>query len=118
MDLFDTFSMGNTNRKEADHWIMLENAQPDPHLLPLAGFNTKLKRSLNDLGRLDYDLKISLEKLRSDLDEDTHDCLHARVAELIQPELSKAMQDLTEAICRARKLTEDVISNGCGPSPS
>jgi hypothetical protein len=118
MDLFETFSTGNTDSKEADHWIMLENVQPDPHLLPLAGFSTKLKRSLNELGRLDYALKVSLEKLRSEIDEDTHDCLHARVAELIQPELSTAMQDLTEAITRARKLTDDVISNGGGQSQS
>ena len=118
MDLFETFCKGNTDSREQDHWIMLDNAQPDPHLLPLGGFNRKLKRSLNELGRLDYNLKISLEKLRSELNEDTHDCLHARVAELIQPELSRAMQDLTKAITRAQQLTEEVISNGCGQSRS
>jgi hypothetical protein len=114
MELFETFCKGNTESREQDHWTMLDNAQPDRHLLPLEGFSHKLKRSLNELGRLDYDLKISLEKLRSELNEDTHDCLHARVAELIQPELSRAMQDLTKAITRAQQLTDEVISNGCG----
>ncbi|MGI9291667.1 MAG: hypothetical protein ACR2QG_10380, partial [Gammaproteobacteria bacterium] len=74
----------------------------------------KLERSLTELGRLDYDLKTSLEKLRSDIDEDTHDCLHSRVAELIQPELTRAMSDLAGAITSAHRLTKDVIDNGCG----
>ena len=112
--MFDTFVKSDTDIDDSDHWEMLDQTQPDPHLMPLDAFKRKLERSLSELGRLDYDLKSSLEKLRSDIDEDTHDCLHARVAELIQPELSRAMSDLTEAISSARELTKDVIDNGCG----
>jgi len=115
MDLFETFSK-NSNEREGDHWVMLDNVQPDPRLLPLDTFSRKLRRSLSELGRLDYELKSSLDRLRSDIDEDTHDCLHTRVAELIQPELNKAMCELTEAITRARELTDDVVANGCGRS--
>ena len=118
MNLFGNRFPDNKQDSEPDHWEVLDQAQPDPHLMPLVAFNRKLNRSLNKLGRLDYGLKTSLDKLRSDLDGDTHDCLHARVAEVIQPELEKAMIDLTEAIKRARQLTEDVIANGCGSNPS
>jgi hypothetical protein len=113
MSLFESCHTDDTESAEPGHWVMLDQAPPDTHHLPLELFNRKLNRSLSKLGCLDYDMKISLSKLRSDLDGDTHDCLHARVAEVIQPELEKAMTDLTDAINRARQLTEEVIRNGC-----
>jgi hypothetical protein len=108
MDLLNSFRITN---KEAEHWVALEQAGSPSELAPLDSFRKKLDRSLSDLGRLDYSLKTSLEELGCDPMMDTYDHLHIHVAEIVKPELVRAMSELADAIARARKLTDEVIAD-------
>jgi hypothetical protein len=109
MDLFNSFLHSND---EPDHWVMLDQSYPPVDLIPLDSFRKKLDKSLSDLGRLDYSLKQSLDALRTGLTMETHDHLHARVSELVEPDLAKAMSQLAEALEKARSLTDEVIADG------
>jgi len=111
MDLFNSFRVSND---EPEYWVMLDQTCLAPDLLPLAGFRNKLDRALNDLGRLDYDLKTSLSRLCCDLTAETHGHLHGYVSEIVQPELAKAISGLEEAITMAKSLTDEVISLDSG----
>jgi hypothetical protein len=106
MDLLKSF---RSDSEESEHWVAIGDSYMPPDLMPLDNFRQKLDRALNELGRVDYSLQESLACLRSDM-LDTHDCLHAQITDLAEPELNKAMGELADAIVRSMGVVDDVLA--------
>ena len=104
MDLLKRFL---SDSEESEQWVAIGDSYMLPDLMLLDNFRQKLDRALNELGRVDYSLQESLACLRSDM-LDTHDCLHAQITDLAEPELNNAIGELSDAIGRTMSIVDGV----------
>ena len=93
-----------------NHWVDLAPESLPVELQALDLFRLKLNAALAELGRLDCRLKTATGALRADL-KDTHDQLHKSVSDLMEADIQAAMEQMVDAIRRARDLTDGVLAN-------
>jgi hypothetical protein len=105
------FTSANDREHEEDYWLMLDPQAADAGELAMRALRSKLDNALQDLGRLDYALKSSLERMRCDLITETHDHLHGHVAGLVEPEIKAAVANLAEVIGKARYLIDELAAD-------
>jgi hypothetical protein len=105
------FTAANNQKPERDHWLALDAPAVDAGELAMLTLRSKLDNALQDLGRLDYGLKSSLDRMRCDLVTETHDDLHGHVAGLVEPEIKAAVANLAEVIGKARFLIDELVAD-------
>ena len=104
-----------TERKqEKDYWLALDGKATDAGELAMLTLGAKLEGALQGLGKLDYSLKSSLDRLRCDLTTETHDHLHGHVVGLIEPEIQEAVANLANVIERAKYLIDELVADAPG----
>jgi hypothetical protein len=102
-------SAGDSKHKDS-YWITLDAALTGPGELPMLTYRSRLDSALRDLGKLDYEITTSLDRLRCDLTTETYDHLHGQISALIEPEIKTAVAGLAKALGNASTLMDELIS--------
>ena len=105
------FSSTTDRTRNTDYWHELDVPAVDAGELAMLNLRSRLDNALQNLGKLDYDLKSSLDRMRCDLITETHDHLHGQVAGLVEPEIQAAMAQLAGAISNARQLIDELVAD-------